>query len=48
MQAFVATSKVIGLNLEPAKLTEKDCGAGGNRSHHPTRLNKVGSDPASL
>ena len=36
MRAFVTTSKVIGLNLEPAKLTEKDCGVDNNRSNYNT------------
>ena len=41
MQAFVTTSKVIGLNLKPAKLTKKDYSVGDSRSNHNIRRREL-------
>ena len=41
MRAFVTTSKVIGLNLKPAKLTEKDSGVDDNESNYNTRCKEL-------
>ena len=41
MRAFVTTSKVIGLNLEPAKLTEKDYEVDDNESNYNTRCKEL-------
>ena len=40
-ERLLTTSKVIGLNLKPAKLTKKDCGVGDSRSNHNVRRREL-------